>query len=84
MAVGRLENIAARNRSRPFHRDRIAVGITSLVLLVVVGLLAFTAMQSDPAPAPTPPVAAPASTPADHRVRDIKLYKAPTKTKTLP
>ncbi len=70
--MSRLENIIERNKHPGRDRDRFAVGVTSLVLLLVVGLLAFTALQSDP-PAP----AAPAVQPAEHRVHDVKLYRAP-------
>jgi hypothetical protein len=68
--VGRLEEIVDRNKHPSRNRDRFAVGVTSLVLLLVVGLLAFTALQSGDPPKP--------AAPPEHRVHDVKLYRAPT------
>ncbi len=67
--MGRLDNILERNKHPGRDRDRFAVGMTSLVLLLVVGLLAFTVLQSGPEPAPALPV--------EPRLHDVKLYRAP-------
>lgn len=69
--MGRLENIIERNRHPGGKRDRISVGLTGIVLLVVVVLLVFTALDWGPATPDTPPAAEPAST----RVHGIKLYR---------
>ncbi|MBS1117849.1 MAG: hypothetical protein H6Q90_77 [Deltaproteobacteria bacterium] len=67
--MGRLQDIVERNKHPARGRDRFSVGVTSLVLLVVVGLLAFTALQSGDPPKPVAPI--------ERRVHDVKLYRAP-------
>jgi hypothetical protein len=70
--VGRLDNILQRNRKRRLSGDRIAVTMTSVVVLVVVILLIVTLMRPGPAPRPAPPKE-PVRVP-------VELYRAPQPT----
>jgi hypothetical protein len=78
--VGRLEDIVQRNKHPGRRRERFAVGMTSLVLLIVVGLLIFTVLQSGPVPAPPVPGAASGT----RGVNDVKLYRAPASGSAKP
>lgn len=40
--MGRLEDIIERNRKPPRRRERFELGLRSLFLLVILGLLLFT------------------------------------------
>jgi len=73
-AVGRLENIIARNRNPSGRRDRYALGLLGVVLVVVVGMLIFTGLALPPG-TPDPATAEPAK--PDDSVRGIKLYRPP-------
>ena len=74
--VGRLDNILQRNRKRRFSGDRIAVTMTSVVVLVVVILLIITLLRPLP-PAPPPPPKAPVRVP-------VRLYRVPAKKPPAP
>ncbi len=82
--MGRLENIASRNRHPWKLRGMLSFGLRSLFLLVILGLLVFTkwglppkderpGINVVPAPAPRP---APAD---DHAIHGVKLWKPPAK-----
>lgn len=71
--MGRLENIIARNRNPSGRRDRYALGLLGVVLVIVLGLLVFTGFALPPG-TPDPVTDPPPPTP-DERVRGIKLYK---------
>ena len=60
--MGRLDDIVARNKRPPRRRERLELGLRSLFLLVILGLLLFTdwALSPDDDGAPPPPPATPA------------------------
>ncbi|MBA3397918.1 MAG: hypothetical protein H0T89_35165 [Deltaproteobacteria bacterium] len=72
--MGRLEDIAARNRDPRWFKGQVAFGLRSLFLLVVLGLLLFTSWALSP-PDDRPGINV--TLPKDPAVRDVKLWTAP-------
>lgn len=79
--MGRLENIAERNKKPAWWKGQIAFGLRSIFLLVILGLLIFTnwaVSPKDDRPGINiiPPPPAPDET-STRRVEGIRLRRAP-------
>ncbi len=72
--MGRLEDIAARNRDPKWFKGQLAFGLRSIFLLVIVGALLFTRWALAPAD-DRPGINI--VVPKDPAVRDVKLWSAP-------
>lgn len=57
--MGRLEDIVERNRKRPRRRERFELGLRSIFLLVILGLLLFTDWALSPVDTTATPLAPP-------------------------
>lgn len=82
-AVGRLENIIARNQRPNQLRERVAVSLGfGAIVLLILALMVFTDLGKPPedpaAPAATRPVE------RDKRVDGVKLWRVPAKPATQP
>ena len=89
--MGRLENIASRNKHPWRLKGTFSFGLRSLFLLVILGLLIFTNWATSPedkrpginvVPAPSKDASEPQGEPVplgDKAVRDVKLWSPPAK-----
>jgi hypothetical protein len=66
--VGRLEDIAERNR-HPYRKRGFAVEVPAILLLIILGLLAFTNMAAPPQPPPPEPSA------KERKLHDVPLLR---------
>ncbi len=65
--MGRLEDIAERNRNPKGHRERMVWGmVIGLFIVLILILMVFTDLGKRPEPTPAPPS-------KDHHVDDVPL-----------
>jgi hypothetical protein len=74
--VGRLENIAQRNKHPWKLKGTLAFGVRSVFLLVIIGMMIFSDCGRAPEDHRPGINVVPARDPG---VRDVKLWKQPTK-----
>jgi hypothetical protein len=74
--MGRLENIAERNKKPAWWKGQISFGLRSLFLLVILGLLIFTDWALSPED-DRPGINIIPPPPDETRVEGIRLRRAP-------
>lgn len=75
--VGRLDDIAARNKNPKWFKGQIAFGVRSVFLLVILGLLLFTNWALAPEDDRPGITVVPGPVAKDPAVRDVKLWTPP-------
>jgi len=72
--VGRLDDIATRNRNPKWFKGQVAFGLRSVFLLVILGLLLFTNWALAPEDDRPGINVVPGPVAKDPAVRDVKLW----------